>query len=708
MRQTCLIISMLVVGMLASLPALAGETFEFVSPRPGAKYVSAETVLILRPGGPLTAYLFDERNIWSVRGERSGLHRGKIVFSDDGETLIFEPHRPFHPGERVTVTIASFRTRRSEQERGPVTYDFTVARRKSDFTMEKRIQQEFGPMKAAGRPEVSGGSTGRSVADAPFELPEDFPEITVPFSDQPDTGFVFLGNLTFGGEPPNTPYLMILNNDGFPEFFRRMPQSCFDFKLQPTGVLTYFVGTKFYAMDNTYTVIDSFEVVNGYSTDLHEFHLLPNGHIVMLGLEDATVDMSEIVTGGDTAATVLGAVIQEFDASRNLIFEWRSLDPGQIPVTDSPHLDLTANFIDYVHANAIEIDQDGHFLLSSRHLDEITKIDRDSSKIIWRLGGTQNEFEFVNDSTGFNYQHAIRRQANGNITLFDNGVLHEPSRSRAVEYELDEENRIATLVWEYRNDPDIYGFAMGYAQRLPNDNTLIGWGNTNPTLTEARPDGSRAFELTLPQDVYSYRAYRFPWEGTAATPYAWADTAASDSVDLHFTRFGADNTVKFYIYQGEFPSELALLDSTSESTITIKELTEGQTYYFRVTALDDQGNETGFSNLLSIDIDQTSSVAEEPGLLPDEFVVHDNYPNPFNPSTTISYGLPMDARVEVSIYNVRGQRVRQLLERDQTAGFQSVMWDGRNDAGRPVPSGVYLYRIVAGEFRASKKMLLLK
>ena len=106
------------------------------------------------------------------------------------------------------------------------------------------------------------------------------------------------------------------------------------------------------------------------------------------------------------------------------------------------------------------------------------------------------------------YQHHIRRIPNGNITLFDNGNYHTPSYSRAVEYHLDEENKVATMVWQYRNVPDIYGFAMGSVQRLHNGNTLISWGSANPTVTEVTPAGEIAFQMDLPQGIYTYRTFR--------------------------------------------------------------------------------------------------------------------------------------------------------------------------------------------------------
>src|SRR4029079_2465823 len=83
-------------------------------------------------------------------------------------------------------------------------------------------------------------------------------------------------------------------------------------------------------------------------------------------------------------------------------------------------------------------------------------------------------------------------------TLFDNGDLHSPPVSRAVEYELDLTNHTARVVWQYPATPttSLYSFYMGNAQRLPNSNTLINWAVGNlPKLTEVRPNGTKAFEM---------------------------------------------------------------------------------------------------------------------------------------------------------------------------------------------------------------------
>ncbi|MCD6249410.1 MAG: T9SS type A sorting domain-containing protein [candidate division Zixibacteria bacterium] len=95
-------------------------------------------------------------------------------------------------------------------------------------------------------------------------------------------------------------------------------------------------------------------------------------------------------------------------------------------------------------------------------------------------------------------------------------------------------------------------------------------------------------------------------------------------------------------------------------------------------------------------------------VLPDEFSVAQNYPNPFNPATTISYSLSERAEVEIAIFNVLGQRVATLTEGLQSAGEHMVVWNGIDESGRVVATGVYFYRISAGENVSTKKMLLLK
>ena len=92
----------------------------------------------------------------------------------------------------------------------------------------------------------------------------------------------------------------------------------------------------------------------------------------------------------------------------------------------------------------------------------------------------------------------------------------------------------------------------------------------------------------------------------------------------------------------------------------------------------------------------------------DRFLLNDNYPNPFNPLTTINYNIPGDGFVNITIYDMMGRVVKTLVNISQTAGFKSVQWNATNDRNEPVSTGLYLYTIKAGNFRQTKKMVFLK
>ncbi|MCB0081228.1 MAG: aryl-sulfate sulfotransferase, partial [Caldilineaceae bacterium] len=279
--------------------------------------------------------------------------------------------------------------------------------------------------------------------------PADFPEITVsmPASGTAE-GLIFLSTFYFDlrNQVPSQPYLLILDNTGEPVFYRKMPvgNPLIDFKPQPDGTLTYadFQNNQIYVLDNTYTLVRTITAKNGFKADNHEVLVLRDGNVLYMIYDARTVDMSAIAPGGLPNATVLGLVLQEQDPAGNVTFEWQSWD--HIPITDT-NQDLTLPVIDYAHGNSIDVDSDGNLLVSSRHLDEVTKINHQTGEIMWRLGGKANQFTFLNDSRPFIKQHSARRLDNGHLLLFDNGdgqlgddPATTPGRySRAAEYALD-------------------------------------------------------------------------------------------------------------------------------------------------------------------------------------------------------------------------------------------------------------------------------
>ena len=453
-------------------------------------------------------------------------------------------------------------------------------------------------------------------------LPSDFPKLTTTFITNPESGSILLSDLPGEYGEIYKPYLIIASNDAEPVFIEQTSSSSNGFTLQPNGLYTYWTVDEGYfkSLDSAMQPSKNFACVgSNISTDNHELRVFPDGHAFLLGKQIDTVDMSKIVPGGDTTALVTRLVVQELDQNGSLIFNWNSRDYFKITDATSD-IDLTAHTIDYVHGNALDLDLDGNIIISSRHLDEITKIDRKTGNVIWRLGGKNNQFTFVNDSIGFSHQHCCRILPNGNLTLFDNGNLHSNQVSRACEYKLDQVNKTATLVWQYHNSPEIYTFAMGSVERLPGGNTFIGWGatnNSNTAITEVDTLGNRVLEMTLPSGVWSYRAYK------------------------------------------------CILPNSISNVKT----------------------------------------ASAPG----NFELKQNYPNPFNPITNIQYYLPSASKVSIVVYNILGQKIRELIDDVEQSGNHIVRFDGSG-----LSSGIYFYSFAAQrldnkqEFSGVKKLTLLK
>ncbi|NIT59420.1 MAG: T9SS type A sorting domain-containing protein [Aliifodinibius sp.] len=88
--------------------------------------------------------------------------------------------------------------------------------------------------------------------------------------------------------------------------------------------------------------------------------------------------------------------------------------------------------------------------------------------------------------------------------------------------------------------------------------------------------------------------------------------------------------------------------------------------------------------------------------------MHQNYPNPFNPETTIKYSLPAQSKVTLKIYNILGEEIRTLVDEVQTLGAKTVSWDGRDNHGKQVSSGIYIYSLKTSKTVLSKKMFLIR
>ncbi|MDP4219008.1 MAG: aryl-sulfate sulfotransferase [Bacteroidota bacterium] len=513
LAATLIVTTCLQAQVPASNRGAAQIIYQF--PKDGDSNIQPGTTLIVHPANFHSSSASSQDLVFEVKGEQSGSHEGKIEISDDGETILFTPTNPFSRGEAVHVL---FRIRETET---PVSYTFHIdllpieqkAYWKNYF--EEKCEQEceaFREKNAAPQQETQG---------MPLDtFPWYFPVSTIDVNSSGSSdGNIFLtpvgSNLT-----TQFAFLDMVNSAGTPVFWRELAgrsSGTADFKVLPNNNAVFPIAVKgvggslgvgtFYEMNSHYVLVDSFKCGNGISADIHDFELLPNGHALLMAYDPVQVGPSIINDN----------VIQEIDSAKHVVFQWRALD--HFAVGDATHEDTTALQIDFAHLNSIQTDTDGNILASFRHLDEVAKIDRKTGNIIWHWGGKHNQFTFVGDTLQFSHQHDARRIANGHITMFDNGNYHSilfednpivaPS-SRVVEYDLDVAKHTATTVWQYKSIP--FSNFAGNVQRLPNGNTFVGLGNlSSPSAMEITPSNEVVFQLSIPYQAISYRAYKYQW-----------------------------------------------------------------------------------------------------------------------------------------------------------------------------------------------------
>jgi hypothetical protein len=177
---------------------------------------------------------------------------------------------------------------------------------------------------------------------------------------------------------------------------------------------------------------------------------------------------------------------------------------------------------------------------------------------------------------------------------------------------------------------------------------------------------------------------------------AWQPSGVDDE-DLHH----------YNVYRSRYPDfpqgQVSLLSDAALTSYFEVRVPQGH-WYFRVTAVDIHGNESVPSNIASM----LSLVAVDPAGLPAALAVRSATPNPFNPVTEIRCELPADGQVMLAIYDLGGHAVRNLLDESRSAGLFSVIWNGRDDNGRQVPSGVYFARLSAAGHESVLKLVLAK
>jgi outer membrane protein assembly factor BamB len=253
----------------------------------------------------------------------------------------------------------------------------------------------------------------------------------------------------------------------------------------------------------------------GYSTDLHEIKLTPQGTALVTAFVPVKANLSSV--GGPADGTVLDGVVQELDVrTGRVVWEWHAL--GHVPLSASESGKPAAGeAYDFFHINSVQQLPDGNLLISARNTWAVYEISRTTGKVIWTLGGKDSNFH-MGAGSNFEWQHDARLQPNGTLTVFDDGASpQEESQSRALALNVDTETMRVTLRRAYTHTPSVLASAMGSTQLLKNGNVFVGWG-TEPNFSEYTAGGRQIFDGSFHAPVQSYRAHLELWSGQPPSP----------------------------------------------------------------------------------------------------------------------------------------------------------------------------------------------
>ena len=194
-------------------------------------------------------------------------------------------------------------------------------------------------------------------------------------------------------------------------------------------------------------------------------------------------------------------------------------------------------------------------------------------------------------------------------------------------------------------------------------------------------------------------------DGSAVDPSEW-DAQNGHVEDM----VGADGTIYF---ENRYHTHICYTDISDDDAdnngYPDHEFTPEISYY-ATPGINYPGSSNDRCKGLSTPVEQDDAwvALDNDMMIPGEFALYNNYPNPFNPTTVLDYDIPQNSFVNITVYDMMGRRVKTLVNANQSAGCKSVIWDATNIMGQPVAAGLYMYTIVAGDFRQTKKMAFIK
>ncbi len=330
-------------------------------------------------------------------------------------------------------------------------------------------------------------------------LPPDLPVWTAGGPD-PSPGFVLFA----AGR-----YVVVIDNTGRVVWYRAFENGAgLNVMAQPTGRFVARPQTPgpgdialWVEMDVLGNVTRTFGCARGLAARFHDLISEPDGSYWILCDEVRTLDLSAM--GGLPAARVTGTVVQHVAADGTLLWEWSAFD--HFDLTDLDPAERTGPSVNWTHGNALDFDAWGNLILSFRSLGEVTKVNPTTGRILWRLGGRRNEFNFVGTTIpAFSRQHGVRVSYPDRLLLLDN--VGDPTESRVELYAIDERERTATLVHQRGAGPGVVTPIGGSVQQLHGDRVLAAFG-TAGRVVEYDADGRIVWSIAG-NAGYVFRAQR--------------------------------------------------------------------------------------------------------------------------------------------------------------------------------------------------------
>jgi hypothetical protein len=551
-----------------------------VIPFPGTPDASPTSEIILSTLNP------SEVASISVAGTSSGAHTGHLIALPDGAGTAFLADHPFASGETVQVD-AQLRSTAAAAAAGngralALKWSFTIA--------------------VAEPPSTGRAGDASTASTGPTQSFHSRPDLHPPLVSLTSDSDLTSGDIFLSASHGSQAGAMILNPAGKLLWFEPRKLPVYNLEVQSylgKPVLTWWQGHwlgrgEDVIVDQSYRNVAVLHAGEGYSSDLHEFQITPQGTALVDIFSPVRSDLSAL--GGPTAGTAMDCIIQELDIKTGqVLWEWHAL--GHIPLTASyAQVPKNMSAFDYFHVNSIQQLPSGNLLISSRSDWAVYEINKRTGNVMWSLGGKHSSFT-MGPGTNFEWQHDAHLNPGGTLTLFDDaGSPPEERQSSAKVLTVNTKTMTVSLLHRFTHSPSLLATLAGSVEALSNNDYLVGWGS-EPVFSEYAPGGRLVFDGRFPYGDYSYRAYRFPWGGDPVTRPALAVAAGvAGSTLLYASWNGATNVAYWQALAGLTPSTLSPAGARVrwrgfETTIN----RASRHPYWAVQALDSSGRVLGMS-----------------------------------------------------------------------------------------------------------------